>query len=364
MFRYSHVIPPSGVAGPDDTMDWFIRRGRVGFDVRNSESGIGFRLEQSIKNNHQEIHNMFGYWRPPEKKWELQVGFIKAPGGLERDTFSFEEEFIERSIITFYNRDHEVGVKLEGTSDDETLFYAAAITRDPPPLPGGDPEDSPMMPSGVEEEDVFRTASKWAAEGRIGMTPSDALEYSMNAGVRIRPDEPDFGEIAVEPYDTTFLTNSPYHGTMFRVGADVGISQPHWKLTSEIAFRRNGEALAYPDGTVASQMSLGEHLTAEAAYLVFGWTPHGRFGDAIDAAPLRDGWALVARAMAARINPAAAPVATYGSIEVGWRWEASRNLRMQIDMAIEKFGDNDITVLNENRGATRIYAQTWFVFRL
>jgi hypothetical protein len=61
---------------------------------------------------------------------------------------------------------------------------------------------------------------------------------------------------------------------------------------------------------------------------------------------------------------AAAPVATYGSIEVGWRWEASRNLRMQIDMAIEKFGKNDITVLNENRDSTRIYAQTWFVFRL
>src|SRR6185295_4433981 len=126
MYRYSHVIPPSGTPAPDDQVDWFIRRGRFGFDVSNSETGLGFRFEQSVKNMHSEIHNMFGYWKLPGRKLELQVGFIKAPGGLERDTFSFEEEFIERSVITYYNRDHEVGVKLEGASCDERWFWAAA----------------------------------------------------------------------------------------------------------------------------------------------------------------------------------------------------------------------------------------------
>jgi len=361
MFRYSHRIPPNGVL-TDDSVDMFIRRGRAGFQV-DAPNDLGFRFEISVKNMHFEIHNMFAYWKP---RWnmELQFGFIKAPGGLERDTFSFDEEFIERSVITFYNRDHEVGAKLEGTNCDKTLRYAAAITRDPPPLPGGDPEDTPQVPTGVEEEDIARAASKWAAEGRVAYVPSKAFEVSVNVGTRLRMDEPDFGEIAVEPYDSTFLTNRPYRGVFLRASADVGISQPHWKLTAEAAFRRDGKQLAYPDGTFASEMTLDGHLTAEAAYLIFGWTPNGEWGPAYDAAPLKKGWALVTRLMAERIKPVDQPAATFGSVEVAWHYEVNKHLRVQLDAAVQKFGKYDFTLLNENLDMIRLYGEAWAELRL
>lgn len=361
MLRYSTVRLPSG-PGPDDTVDMIIRRGRFGMQV-DSHKRTGLRFEMSVKNMHAEIHNMYGFWKPSDGL-ELQVGFIKAPGGLERDTAQLDHEFIERSIVTYYNRDHEVGAKLAGRFADDVGRWAAAITRDPPPLPGGDPEDTPFIPAGVEAEDLTRPASKWAAEGRLGVVPDDGLQASINAGVRLRPEEPDFGEIAVEPYDTTFLANRPYRGVMVRGGADLAVARDHWKVLAEAAIRRDGTQLAYPDGTIASQTELDGHLLAYGGYLVAGFTPDGRFGAAEDAAPLRSGWAIVTRVNAERIKPVDAKAATFGSLELGWHWVASPNLRVQVDAAVQRFGDGDRTLLDENRGATRYYAQTWAVFRL
>jgi hypothetical protein len=360
MLRFSQATAMSGPA-PDATVDMIIRRGRLGFqaDLRHD---IGVRFEISVKNMHFEIHNMFAAWQATPHL-ELQVGFIKAPGGLERDTSSFDQPFIERSVMTFYNYDHEVGAQLAGTSSDG-LFWAGAIVRNPPPLPGGDPEDSPQIPTGVEAEDLSRAGSKWNASARVGYAPCDVLEISAGAGTRLRLDEPDYGEIAVEPYDSTFLTNRPYRGVMARVTGDVAISQPHWKMTAEAGFRRDGEQLAYPDGTVASEVTLGGHLTAESASVVFGFTPHGAYGAAIDAAPLRRGWEIVTRFQGARIKPVDQAAATLVMGELGVHWEQSRQLRVQADVAVEKFGANDNTFLDENKGATRVYAQLWAVFHL
>lgn len=361
MFRYSHRLPPSGVL-TDDSVDMIARRGRVGFQV-DAPHDMGFRFEISMKNMHYEIHNMFGYWKP---RWnmELQVGFIKPPGGLERDTFSWDEEFIERSVITFYNRDHEVGAKLEGTNCDKTIRYAASVSREQPPLSGGDPEDTPAIPSGVEKEDITRAASKWNSAARVAYVPSKKFEVSVNGGVRLRMDEPDFGEIAVEPYDSTFMANRPYRGVMIHTGADVAVVQPQWKLQVEGAFRRDGKQLAYPDGTVASEVTLDGHLSSEAAYLIFGWTPNGKWGQAIDAAPLKKGWALVTRLMAERIKPVDQPAVTFGSVELAWHDEVNDHVRIQVDMAVQKFGKYDFTVQNENLDMIRLYGEVWAQFRL
>jgi hypothetical protein len=151
---------------------------------------------------------------------------------------------------------------------------------------------------------------------------------------------------------------------MVRAGADIAISQPHWKLTAEAAFRRDGAQLSYPDGTFASEVTLPGHLTAEAAYLIVGWTPHGAWGPAYDAAPLKHGWALVTRLMAERIKPVDQPAATFGSVELAWHWEATKHVRVQVDMAVQKFGKYDITLLDENRDMIRLYGETWAVFRL
>ena len=68
--------------------------------------------------------------------------------------------------------------------------------------------------------------------------------------------------------------------------------------------------------------------------------------------------------MGERIKPVDAPAATFASGELGMHWEATKHLRLQIDMAIQKFGKYDITLLNENRDSIRLYGQTWAVFRI
>jgi hypothetical protein len=355
MFRYGHASTQA-----DDTVDMIIRRGRVGFDAKLPHD-TGMRVEISIKNMHFEIHNMYLSWKP-QPCMDLQFGFIKAPGGLERDTFSFDQPFIERSTMTFLNFDHEVGVKL--AQDLETWRWAAAIARDPPPLAGGDPEDSPQIPSGVESEDIYREAAKWNSSGRVVATPSDAFEAGIRAGLRYRPDAPDFGQIAVEPYDTTFLTNRPYRGLFTSISADAALVQPHWKAVVESGVRRDGEQLAYPDGTVASETSLGGHLVAATGYLVLGYTPDGVYGPAVDAAPLRSGWEIVSRVQFSWVKPVDQGAATLVMGELGVHWEVMPQLRLQTDLALEKFGDNDITLLDENRGGTRLWAQVWAVMRL
>lgn len=360
MLRFSQAFQDGG--SPDGTVDLIIRRGRLGFqaDLRHD---VAVRFEISVKNMHFEIHNMFAAWSI-RKHLALEVGFIKAPGGLERDTSSFDQPFIERSVMTFFNYDHEVGAKLAGSSHDDHWFWAGAIVRNPPPLEGGDPEDTPQIPSGVEAEDIFRAGSKWNASARAGYQSGHDVEASIGAGTRLRMDEPDFGEIAVEPYDTTFLSNRPYRGVMTRVSGDVAISQPHWKLTAEGGLRRDGEQLAYPDGTVASEQALGGHLTAAAASVVVGYTPHGHYGRAIDAAPLRRGWEIVARVQGDRVKPVDQAAATLVMGELGVHWELSRQIRLQIDAAVEKFNAASNTLLNENKDATRIYGQAWATFRL
>ena len=359
MLRLGHVSTI-----PDWTTDMIIRRARLGYDV-TFQKQLGMRFEISIKNMHFEIHNMYGWWKP-KKHLEVQFGFIKAPGGLERDTFSFDQPFIERSVVTFLNYDHEVGVKVQGNFGDKQWRWAAAVTRLPPPMPGGDPEDTPQIPAEVEAEDITRAASKWNASARFGWAaPCDLYEASIRAGLRFRPDEADFGEIAVEPYDTTFLTNRPWHGLWVSVSADAAIVQPHWKAVIEGGFRRDGQQLEYPDGTIHSEREInGGHLHSWNGYFVAGYTPNGHYGPAKDAAPLLDGWEVVMRLNGARINPVDQDVATMWSIEAGLHWEVSPNLRLQADFAYERFGPHDFTVLNENLDAKRIWIQTWATLRL
>jgi hypothetical protein len=358
MMRFGHVS-----VIPDWTTDLIIRRGRIGWDA-TLEKNLGMRFEIDVKNMHYEIHNMYGWWKP-KKHIELQFGFIKPPGGLERDTFSFDQPFIERSVVTFLNKDHEVGVKAEGSFDHKHWRWAGSISRDPPPLPGGDPEDSPVIPMGVESEDISRAISKWNAAARFIASPSDAFEASIRTGLRFRTDEADFGEIAVEPYDTTFLTNRPWHGIWVSTSADAAVVQPHWKAVIEGGFRRDGQQLEYPDGTAASEREVnGEHLHAWMGYAVFGYTPNGHYGPAVNAAPLLDGWELVWRVNGARVNPVDAGVATMWSLEGGFHWEVTPHVRLQADFSYEVFGKNDVTYLNENLDARRIWIQTWAVFRL
>ena len=98
--------------------------------------------------------------------------------------------------------------------------------------------------------------------------------------------------------------------------------------------------------------------------MVFGYTPNGHYGPAMAAAPLRSGFELVTRFQGARVKPVDQGAATLMMGELGAHWQIGRQIRVQTDLAVEKFGTNDNTFLNENKGAMRYYAQLWATFRL
>ena len=140
---------------------------------------------------------------------------------------------------------------------------------------------------------------------------------------------------------------------------------------AEGGFRRDGVQLAYPTGEVDSEVELDGHLWAACGYLTLGFTPDGHYGRAVDAAPLLDGWEIVTRVQGAYVDPVDDPdptakgdAATLGMVEGGVHWEVSERLRLQADVAVEKFGNNDVTLFNENKNATRLWAQVWATARL
>jgi hypothetical protein len=361
MLRYSHN---SNL--PDDNVDLIIRRARFGLAAKLPEH-LRLKFEIQIKNMHFGLSNLYGSWSP-NKDTEIYFGFIKAPGGLERDSYSFDEPFIERSVVAFLTYDHEMGAKVDGYFPGRRFAYAASITRNAPPaVDGGDPEDKPVYPQGVEADDITRAASKWNAAARLQAIPNDEFEAGVTGGVRYRPDEPDFGDRAAEPYDTSFMDPKPYRGTSWHVSADLATSLPHFRAMAEGGFRQDGQQLTYVNNQ--TEQSLDGHLRAWLGYLTAGFAPVGTYGAAADNAPLLSGFELVARLEGARILPVDQPQAvTFVALTGGLHWEATRHLRLQWDYAYEWFGKHDVTPttvpVNLNANARQWFAQFWATLRL
>ncbi len=353
---------------PDAQIDTLIRRARFGFHVKLSET-TGLKWELQVKNMHLGLSNLYGEWAPG-KRLQLVAGFIKAPGGLERDTYSFDEPFIERSVLAFFTYDHEMGVKLSGWTPHHEQFWAAALTRNAPfGVDGGDPEDKPLYPANVEPDDITRSSSKFNSAGRVGIAPSDAIEASVNVGGRFRLDdkEPDYGDRVAEPYDSSFVAARAWTGAMIHASADVALSQPHWRLMAEGGVRRDGQQLSV-DLATGALTKLNGHMNAEMGYLVFGWTPNGHYGPAIENAALKDGWELVVRVEGARVKPVdiSRPI-TFVGVTTGFHYEVSPQLRLQADFGFQRYSSNAentnvATALDSN--SKRYLAQLWATWRL
>ncbi|MCE9578503.1 MAG: OprO/OprP family phosphate-selective porin [Deltaproteobacteria bacterium] len=346
---------------PDVTANMIIRRARLGFDARLPHA-TRVKFELQIKNMHFGLSNLYGTWKP-SKQTEIYAGFIKAPGGLERDTYSFDEPFIERSVLAYFTYDHEMGVKVEQENADATRFWAASVTRTAPPaVDGGDPEDAPVYPPGIDPDDISQSSSKWNLAARAGIAPSRDFEASIHAGSRLRLDdaEPDYGDRVAEPYDSGFVDPRPWYGVNFNVAADVAITRPHLRLMVEGGVRRDGHALAI-DLTTGAQTKLDGNLNAEMGYVVFGWTPHGEYGAAVDNAPLHGGWEIITRLEGARVKPADKGAITFVGLTTGVHWEPTPQVRLQADLGLQKYNKN---AEDNNTDATREILQLWASWRL
>ena len=95
-----------------------------------------------------------------------------------------------------------------------------------------------------------------------------------------------------------------------------------------------------------------------------GWTPYGHYEPAIDNAPLRHGWELIARVEGTHIAPAAGDgnATTWWSATLGFHWEVFEQLRLQADVAYEKFDANAEPQAQVK--ADRVFGQVWATFRL
>ncbi|MCX5743761.1 MAG: hypothetical protein NT062_14810 [Proteobacteria bacterium] len=347
---------------PDLTVNSEIRRARLGFDARLARH-VRLKWEIQIKNMHFGLSNLYGTYAP-SKSVEIYAGLIKAPGGLERDSYSFNEPFIERSVVAGFTYDHEVGVKVVGKIPETSLFYAGSLTRTAPfGVDGGDPEDKPVYPANVEPDDISLSSSKWNTNFRFGTAPSRHFETSISGGTRFRTDlaEPDFGDRVAEPYDSGFVEARPYYGVGFHVAADAALSEPHFRLMMEGGVRRDGQQLAI-DLTTGAATKLDGNLNAEMGYLVFGWTPGGHYGKAEDNAELQDGWELVTSVEGARIKPVDVGQITFVGLTTGIHWEVTPSLRLQADFGYQKYSR---TAEGTNVGGPdREYFQLWGTWRI
>ena len=353
--RYGHDSIPS-----PDTMDLTVRRARVAFDAEVSH-GTGFRIDLQAKDGKLGFADLYGKWALDEHI-EIQAGFLHAPGGLERDTSPFDLPFLERSSLASMTKDREIGLKLVGHQDFQ--FWAVSITRDAPIGFGGDDPDFAInYPVSVDPTQVQRSATTWNQAARVGTAPSDEFAAGLDWTLRIRNSQPDYGDPAYEPNGSIFLDARPYRGTSVRVGGDAAISESHFRVLMEAAFRRDGQQLSY-DGSSGIESRLPGHEWWTGGYLTVGWSPFGGYGRAIDGAPLQYGWEIVGRFEAMRVKPIDAFGSTLFAETLGWNWVATRQIRIQLDASLQTFGEFDQTTAMTNAGATRFYAELWATWRL
>jgi hypothetical protein len=325
---------------------------RVRFATEGKAPG-GFKakIDIQIKNNNVGLGGMYGGWEP-SKEFAIEAGYLKPPGGIERDTHSFDMPFEERSVVAFLTYDKELGARIKGDVLEDTWHYALAVTRPAPVgIDGGDPEDATQPADPEDAAGVLNSPYRWDVSAGGAWSPSEHGEVGLNGGVRVRPDG-DFGDRLAEPYDTSITLAHPYKGLGFHVGGDAALSLPYFKASFDGGYRRDGTAT--DDGAVGN-------LDAWLGYLVFGFTPFGHYGPAIDNAPLLDSWEIVARVEGARLTPAQndGKATNWAGATLGWHWEVSPECRLQTDVGYEYFDANSF-----QPKAQRVFTQVWATFRL
>lgn len=337
---------------PDASATWILRRARLDLES-NLPNHLWLRFAVQSKNMHWGLNNLYGSWAP-DKKTEVAVGYLKPPGGLERDANSFDEPFIERSVLAFLTFDKEVGARLRREVHHHTLGYGLSVSRPAPfGTDGGDPEDAPKLPPGVDLEDIQSGIGNWDVNGRVWRATTNRFEMGLTGGIRTR--EADVGDRLAEPYDTQIYRGIPYKGLNMHLSADAATSMEHVRVMAEGGFRRDGRT---------TDPSATGHAQTELGYVTFGYTPHGHYGAAHDNAPLLDGWEIITRIEAAHLVPPRndGGTTTWYSVTSGVHWELTDQLRMQSDVAYEHFDASANGT--SNAGARRLFGQIWMTLRM
>lgn len=365
MIRFSQISCGAGVAGcPDPQIIFSIRRARLGFKSTLPHD-LELNVEVQVKNLLFGLTHFYGAYNL-DKDHQIEVGFIKGPGNLERDIATWNAPFIERSVVTdWLSRDREMGIMLTGATADHEVLYEAAVGKPVPKgLDGAEAEDRPPpRPGAIDADDSLKGAGQINLDGRIAWSPSKHFELGASVGVRFRPDG-DAGDNVAEPFDTSVVDAHQYTGTMVRGTIDTAVRGKHWRAIAELGGRRDGKSADQnADGTKATGRAYGY-----VGEVTFGWGPHAKYGDAARMAPLKKNWEWVSRVEGAIVHqpgnivdPNFTGTAKFVGVTSGLNWQVHKQLRLQLDASYEKFNDK---AFSTNEDAQRIWVQLWGFWRL
>jgi hypothetical protein len=361
--RFSYLsCGPNVMPCLDPQIDFTIRRGRAGFKVKLPHD-LGLDVEVQVKNLHFGITHFYGTYNF-SKDQQLEVGFIKPPGNIERKVNIWETPWIERGVVsTWVSIARVMGVMLTGANRDRTVWYQAAISKAVPRgLDGAESEDlPPPRPGSIDPDDAIKGAGQVNVDGRIEWDPSKDYEVGAFGGVRFR-DDGDPGDVIAEPYDTQIATSHQYTGNMIHGGVDAVVRQPHWRVMLELAGRRDGDAADLNmDGSKATG-----HQYGLIGNLMFGFTPHGTYAPASKMAFLKKGYEIIGRVYGDYIHqpdnedPGLGGNIRFFGIDGGVTWQLHKQLRMQADASYQWYSGYAYA---NNAGAQRLWAELWAVWR-
>jgi hypothetical protein len=338
-----------------DALSLHVRRARFGVDA-DLPHHLRLDFAVQVKNEILVLKNAYLGWK--DGGLTLRAGFFKPPGGLERDTSTWVKPLPERSVVANFKQDRIIGVGASQWLASHTVRVAGAAGH--PPVGNFDafePEDVVVPPPGIEEEDLTTDPGNWDLFATAAFAPtSGTFEVGLNSTAHIAPDAgkgPNFAE----PYETKVLETRFIKGAFVAGGADVCWHDAHVRGAAEAVAFHSGETIPHVDmaGNPTEPVSTTNGV---AAYAELGVTPDGKFGPAVENAPLRHGVQFLVRGDFMRVTPGvtADSTALFASGTGAVEWQMNKNLRVQTDVAVQHFNEN---VEPGNHNVWRTYGEVW-----
>ena len=162
------------------------------------------------------------------------------------------------------------------------------------------------------------------------------------------------------PYETRIVQPVFFKGVFLGGGADLSWHSANVRASAEIVSFLNGETIPHTDPITNAPLEPTRAKRGLAGYAVLGFTPNGAYGPAIENSPLLSGYQLLLRGEFLTVSPggdgSATSTANFGSVTGGIEWQAEKQLRLQVDLAVQHYNE---AVDPQNHNAWREYAEVW-----
>jgi len=352
---YGHCSPAS-VCEATDLLSLHVRRARLALEAKLKHH-LSIDLALQVKNEIIVLKKADFQWK--HDHLTLTAGFLKPPGGIERDSSTWVKPFPERSVVANFKQDRVIGLMASEWVVHHTVRLQAAAGHPPSGnFDAFEPEDVVLPPASVEPEDLATDPGNWDLFATLAYAPTPDLEVGLNATAHTAPDAgqgPNFSE----PYETRIIQPVFYKGVFLGGGADLSWHDANLRASAEVVAFANGDTIPHTDA-LGNALEPTRAKRGVAGYAVLGFTPNGAYGPAIENSPLLSGYQLLLRGEFLTVSPggdgSATSTAGFGSVTGGIEWQAEKQLRLQVDLAVQHYNES---VDPKNHNAWREYAEVW-----